>query len=76
MADCALHAIANNETYVMTAIKDCECKTISLKQFFDAGEVTQDPHIPGVKTSDSYVSPDDPLLNIATDLGIYIGETK
>lgn len=76
MADCALNAIANNETYVMTAIKDCECKTISLQDFFEAGDITSDPNIPDVKTSDAYVSPDDPLLQIATNLGIYIGETK
>lgn len=76
MADCALNAIANNETYVMTSISNCECKTISLSDFFNTGEITSDPNIPDVKTSDSYVSPNDPLLEIATNLGIYIGEQK
>ena len=76
MADCAIKAIANNETYVMTAIKDCRCTTVGLNEFFNAGEITDDPRIPGVKTSDAYVSPDDPLLQIAVDMGIYIGETK
>lgn len=76
MADCALHAIENNETYVMTAINDCECKTVSLNEFFHAGSVNPDPNIPDMQTSDAYVSPDDPLLDIATDMGIYIGETK
>lgn len=76
MADCAIHAIENNETYVMTAINDCTCKTVSLQQFFESGEVTPDPNIPDIKTSDAYISPDDPLLDIATDMGIYIGETK
>ncbi len=76
MADCALRAIENNETYVMTAINDCKCETVSLKDFFDSGSVTADPNIPDVKTSDAYVSPDDPLLQIATDMGIYIGESK
>lgn len=76
MADCALHAIENNETYVMTAINECKCQTISLADFFNTGFVNQDPNIPDLQTSDSYVSPDDPLLDIATDMGIYIGETK
>lgn len=76
MADCALHAIENNETYVMTAVNNCECKTISLADFFAAGSVTDDPNIPDLQTSDAYVSPDDPLLDIATDMGIYIGESK
>ncbi len=75
-ADCALNAIANNETYVMTAIHNCECKTVSLADFFDAGYVTTDPNIPDLQTSDAYVSPDDALLEIATNLGIYLGETK
>ena len=76
MADCALRAIDNNETYVMTAINDCKCETVSLADFFDSGYVTADPNIPDVQTSDAFVSPDDPLLNIATNMGIYIGEIK
>lgn len=75
-ADCALNAIANNETYVMTAINNCECKTLSLADFFAAGYVSADPNIPDLETYDAYVSPDDPLLDIATDMGIYIGESK
>lgn len=76
MADCALNAIENNETYVMTAIQDCKCTTVSLADFFAAGDVADDPRIPDMQTSDAYVSPDDPLLQIAADMGIYIGETK
>lgn len=76
MADCALHAIENNETYVMTAVNDCKCETVSLSDFFNTGYVTADPNIPDLQTSDAYVSPDDPLLSIATDMGIYIGEMK
>ena len=76
MADCALRAIENNETYVMTAIKDCKCETVSLADFFAAGDVTVDPNIPDLQTSDAYVSPDDPLLDIATSMGIYLGEIK
>jgi len=76
MADCALNAIENNETYVMTAINNCKCKTVGLGEFFDAGTIADDPRIPGMKTSDAYVSPDDPLLDIAHDMGIYIGEVK
>lgn len=76
MADCALNAIENNETYVMTAIRDCKCTTVGLAEFFAAGDVANDPRIPGMQTSDAYVSPDDPLLQVASDMGIYIGETK
>ncbi len=77
MADCALNAIENNETYVMTAIdEECNCKTVGLDEFFDAGDVNDDPNIPGLKTSDAYVSDDDPLLSVANDMGIYIGEMK
>ncbi len=76
MADCALHAIENNETYVMTAVSNCECKTVSLSEFFSAGYISADPNIPELQTSDAYVSPDDPLLEIAVNLGIYIGEQK
>jgi len=76
MADCALRAIENNETYVMTAMQDCECKTIALSEFFNHGNLIPDPHIPGVQTSNAYVEPTDPLLRVATDLGAYIGEFK
>lgn len=76
MADCALHAIDNGETYVMTAL-DCNgCKTVALSDFVAAGETVRDPKIPDLMTSNAYVSPDDPLLDIAPHLGIYIGETK
>ena len=76
MADCAIHAIENNETYVMTAMKNGECKTVALSKFFNHGDLIPDPHIPGVQTSNAYVEPDDPLLHVARDLGAYIGEVK
>lgn len=76
MADCALHAIENNETYVMTAIQDCKCKTVSLADFYSSGDISDDPRIPGMQTSDAYVDPDDPMLHLARDMGIYIGEVK
>lgn len=76
MADCAIHAIENNETYVMTALENGECKTIALAEFFNHGDLIADPHIPGVETSNAYVEPDDPLLHVARDLGAYIGEVK
>ncbi len=75
-ADCALHAIENNETYVITALDGNQVKTVSLADFFAAGEISDDPKIPGLKTSDAYVSPDDPLLDVAHHMGIYIGEVK
>ena len=76
MADCAINAIENNETYVMTAIKDSKCITVGLNEFFNAGEISDDPRIPGIQTSDAFVSPENPLLQIAVNMGIYIGETK
>ena len=76
LADCALHAIENNETYVMTAIQDCKCKTVSLADFYSSGDISDDPRIPGMQTSDAYVDPDDPMLHLARDMGIYIGEVK
>ena len=76
MADVALHAIENGETYVMTAVNGGDVTTISLADFFDAGEIADDPKIPGLKTSDAFVSPDDPLLDVAHHMGVYIGEVK
>ena len=73
MATCALNAIENNETYVMTALHNGECTAIPLSEFYSAGDVRADPNIPLVKTANAYIKPDDPLLDVATDLGIYIG---
>lgn len=75
-ADTALTAIENNETYVMTALQNGEYKTVSLNDFFNAGKQQKDPHIIGAITSNAYVEPDNILLRIATDNGIYIGEKK
>lgn len=75
-ADTALKAIENNETYVMTALQDGEYKTVSLSDFFEAGVQEKDPHIIGAMTSNAYVEPDNILLHIATDMGIYIGTKK
>ncbi len=76
MAECALNAVDNNETYVMTAIQNGHCKTISLADFFDSGKYVQDSKIDGLQTSNSYVSPDSPLLSLACNMGIYIGEMQ
>ena len=75
-ADTALNAIENNETNVMTVLQNGEYKTVSLSEFFAAGKQQKDPYIKGVITSNRYVEPDDILLQIATDMGIYIGEKK
>ena len=75
-ADTAIHAIENNETFVMTVLQDGEYKTVSLDDFFAAGDQRKDPHIKGVMTSNQYVEPDDILLQIATDMNIYVGEIK
>ncbi len=76
MAECAIDAIENNETYVMTGYKNGCCQTIGLADFYAAGRVVDDPNITGMKTSNAYVAPDNPLLEIANGMGIYIGESK
>ena len=76
MADTALNAIENNETYVMVVEQRGRCKTVGLSDFVAAGEMVADPHIPDMKTSNAYVDLDDPLLDTAFDMGIYIGEIK
>ncbi|MBR4859836.1 MAG: 6-phosphofructokinase [Alphaproteobacteria bacterium] len=75
-ADCALNAIENGETYVMTTLQCGECKTVSLAEFVAAGDSVLDPKIPGLYTANAYVEPDDPLLSVAQDMGIYIGNYK
>ncbi len=76
LADCALNAIENGETYVMTAADGKCCKTVALSDFFAAGDVNADPKIPNLQTADAYVDADDPLLATARDMGIYIGDLK
>lgn len=76
MAACALDAIENNETYVMTAMVDGECKTVSVPDVIASGRMMPDPNIDGFKISNAYVEPDDILLHTAIDMGIYIGDVK
>jgi len=76
MADVALNAIENNETYVMVVEQCGKCKTVSLAEFASVGDCVADPNIPALCTSNAYVTPDEPLLDIAHDMGIYIGEVK
>ena len=73
MATCALDAIENNETYVMTALRGRECVTVPLSEFYATGDVRADPNIPAIKTANAYIEPDDPLLHVAADLNTYIG---
>ena len=75
-AETALTAIENNETYVMTSFENGDFKTISLNDFFASGKPEKDPKILGTMTSNAYVEPDNILLRIATDMGIYIGEKR
>ena len=72
----ALNAIESGETYVMTVVQNSEYKTVSLDDFFDSGKQQNDPKIDGAITSNAYVEPDNILLHIATDSGIYIGEKR
>lgn len=76
MANCALRAIENGETYVMTALDGNDCRTVSLAEFYAAGDVAKDPNIPELETSNAYVEPDNPLLDVAETMGIYIGEKR
>lgn len=76
MVTAALDAIENRETYVMTALRGNECVTIPLSDFYAAGDQCADPNIPGVYTSNAYVEPDDPLLDVAVAMNIYIGEKR
>ena len=71
-----LRCLEDNLQIVDCLTNDCKCETVSLADFFAAGDVTVDPNIPDLQTSDAYVSPDDPLLDIATSMGIYLGEIK
>ncbi len=76
MADTALNAIENGETYSIVTYRDCEFKTVTMAEFVAAGDAQADPNIPGLMTADAYVSPDDPLLRTAADMGTYIGKMK
>ena len=75
-ADCALKAIESGETYVMTALECGNVHTVGLSEFVASGECVSDPHIPELLTSNAYIAPDEPLLSVARDMGIYIGEIK
>ncbi len=75
-ADCALNAIENGETYVMTSLECDTVRTIALSDVIAGGECASDPKIPELITSNAYVSPTSPLLELARNMGIYIGETK
>ncbi len=76
MVACALDAIENRETNVMTALRGGECVTVPLAEFYAAGDISRDPNIPDLCTSNAYVEPDDPLLDAACAMDIYIGEMK
>ncbi|MDR1207281.1 MAG: ATP-dependent 6-phosphofructokinase [Rickettsiales bacterium] len=75
-ADAALRAIENNETYAMVSQSGGRIRTIPFAEMVDSGVLTPDPNIPDMFVSNAYVPPDHPLLRIAVDMGIYIGEVK
>ena len=76
MVACALDAIENRETNVMTVLRGGECVTVPLAEFYAAGDIARDPNIPDLCTSNAYIEPDDPLLDAAGAMNIYIGEMK
>jgi 6-phosphofructokinase 1 len=71
-AAAALAAVENNETFVMTAKCGGEVKTLALADVVAAGVPIPDPNIPGMSISNEYVSPSDPLIKSATDLGVFV----
>ncbi|MFQ6739297.1 MAG: 6-phosphofructokinase [Alphaproteobacteria bacterium] len=75
-AECALSAIENNETYVMTAIQGNECKTVSMLDVTNAGHGIPDPNIKGLTISASNIEPNNKMLHIAQEMGIYVGDVK
>ncbi|MGI5845904.1 MAG: 6-phosphofructokinase [Alphaproteobacteria bacterium] len=75
-ADVALDSIANNETYVMTALINRVVKSVSLTEMFLAGEISQDPNIIDLSVSNSFVPLNSPLLSAAVSMGTYVGEMK
>ena len=76
MATCALDAIENRETNVMTALRGNSCVTVPLSEFYAAGDLSRDPNIRELCTSNAYIEPDDPLLDVAIAMNIYIGDIK
>ena len=76
MADAALGAIADNETYVMVSAAGDIARTVPISEMFAAGIKTPDPNIPDVFVSNSFVPGDHPLLSVAANMGIYLGELK
>ena len=76
MADAALCAIENNETYVMVSAQGGNCKTVPLAEMFAAGEHKPDPNIPDAIVSNWFVPVQSPLLSVAANMGIYVGEIK
>ena len=75
-AACALDAIDNGETYVMTAMQNGDVQTISLDEMFTAGIMDMDPLIKNLTIVSTSVPDDYPLLPTAASMGIYIGEIK
>ncbi len=76
MANAALDAIENNETYVMTALQNGEITTVGIDRVVSSGHPGRDPNITGLVISGATVDMDNPLLIASRDMGIYIGETK
>jgi 6-phosphofructokinase 1 len=71
-ADAAIAAIENNETFVMTAKRGNEIKTIALSDVIAAGVSLPDPNVPNMSVSNEYVSPSDPLIKAAANLGVFV----
>lgn len=78
MADAALNAIENNETYVMVRAQagGTEVSTIPIAQMIEGGASLPDPNIPDISIANAFLPLDHPLLEVAATNGIYIGEVK
>ena len=68
----ALDAIENNETMVATVRQNGIVKTVPLLEIVNSGVPVKDPNVPNMMVSNEYVSPADPLIKVATNLGVFI----
>ena len=71
-AHAALDAVDNNETFVMTSLSAGQVKTVSIADVIKSGVPLDDPNIPGMIVSNEYVSPSDPLIKVAREMGAFI----
>ena len=72
-ADCALEAIRNKETFVMTSIIKEKCETILIDDVFNKGIKVKDLNYLNIEIPIKCIENDSELLNLAIKKDIYIG---